>query len=336
MVSGADAQIGVLVVGTIAVAGPPSTTPANPTFVQDSNGALWYYDTTGAAWVELALSAGDVISVFGRTGVVTAQTGDYTAAKVTNAADKASASAQDFTAEVSAPDLEANGLTGAANPTRLVGATASGSPASGTFELADVVIDQTGVVWICTAAGTPGTWKQVGSVTAALIEGTFTAANQVYIGTGSGTGALAVLANGYGVGGFAANPPTPAVSLTTATAFITSNVSVTATTPVQVNSLTLAAGTWLVNAQTQVDPGASQTFDGVLAVTTASMSPAVAGGTQTSPLGRMTAPCSAILTPGSSITYYQNVESTGNGTCYAATGFSTSQVATGIVATRLA
>ena len=54
------------------------------------------------------------------------------------------------------------GLTGAVAATRYVGATASGAPASGTFAVGDFVIDQTGKVWVCTVAGTPGTWVQVG------------------------------------------------------------------------------------------------------------------------------------------------------------------------------
>lgn len=55
------------------------------------------------------------------------------------------------------------GLTGATAATRYVGATASGAPASGTFAVGDFAIDQTGSVYICTVAGTPGTWVQVGA-----------------------------------------------------------------------------------------------------------------------------------------------------------------------------
>lgn len=52
-------------------------------------------------------------------------------------------------------------LTGATQPTRYVGATTSGAPASGTFAVGDFVVDQTvGVIWVCTTAGSPGTWKQ--------------------------------------------------------------------------------------------------------------------------------------------------------------------------------
>lgn len=58
-------------------------------------------------------------------------------------------------------DLQARiplGLTGATAATRYVGGTTSGAPASGTFALGDFVIDQTGLVWVCTTAGSPGTW----------------------------------------------------------------------------------------------------------------------------------------------------------------------------------
>lgn len=52
----------------------------------------------------------------------------------------------------------ASGLTGAANPVRIVGRNASGTPASGTFAVGDVVINTDGTEYVCTVAGTPGTW----------------------------------------------------------------------------------------------------------------------------------------------------------------------------------
>lgn len=55
------------------------------------------------------------------------------------------------------------GLTGATAATRYVGATASGAPASGTFAVGDFVIDQSGKVYVCSVAGTSGTWAQVGA-----------------------------------------------------------------------------------------------------------------------------------------------------------------------------
>ena len=50
-------------------------------------------------------------------------------------------------------------LTGATAASRYVGATASGAPTSGTFAIGDFVIDQTGIVWVCIVAGTPGIWN---------------------------------------------------------------------------------------------------------------------------------------------------------------------------------
>lgn len=54
------------------------------------------------------------------------------------------------------------GLTGATQASRYVGATASGAPATGTFLVGDYVIDRSGLMWICTVAGSPGTWVSSG------------------------------------------------------------------------------------------------------------------------------------------------------------------------------
>lgn len=50
------------------------------------------------------------------------------------------------------------GLTGATQPTRYVGATTTGAPTTGTFAVGDFVVARDGELWICTVAGTPGTW----------------------------------------------------------------------------------------------------------------------------------------------------------------------------------
>ncbi len=55
------------------------------------------------------------------------------------------------------------GLPGAPFGFRLRGATAYGSPITGTWKAGDQVSDRTGNIWICTATGTPGTWVQVGA-----------------------------------------------------------------------------------------------------------------------------------------------------------------------------
>jgi hypothetical protein len=65
--------------------------------------------------------------------------------------------------EIQGGDLKAGGLTGATQVSRYVGATTSGAPTSGTFAVGDYVVDRTGKFWVCTTAGTPGTWTQVGS-----------------------------------------------------------------------------------------------------------------------------------------------------------------------------
>lgn len=55
-------------------------------------------------------------------------------------------------------------LTGATVASGYVGGAAGAAPTSGTFAQGDYVIDGTGAcLWVCTAAGTPGTWKRVGT-----------------------------------------------------------------------------------------------------------------------------------------------------------------------------
>jgi hypothetical protein len=57
------------------------------------------------------------------------------------------------------------GLTGAVTASRYVGGTASVAPTTGTFAVGDYVITATGRVWVCTVAGTSGTWVEPASVT---------------------------------------------------------------------------------------------------------------------------------------------------------------------------
>jgi hypothetical protein len=72
-------------------------------------------------------------------------------------------SAPTVSGEVTAADFKAAGLTGAVSASRYVGATASIAPTTGTFALGDFVITQTGKIYVCTVAGSPGTWVQVGA-----------------------------------------------------------------------------------------------------------------------------------------------------------------------------
>jgi hypothetical protein len=50
-------------------------------------------------------------------------------------------------------------LAGATAGARLVGGTSAGAPTSGTYQTGDMIITQSGFKWICTAGGTPGTWR---------------------------------------------------------------------------------------------------------------------------------------------------------------------------------
>lgn len=142
------------------------------------------YDAIGAAAAVLASSlqkasnlsdlanAGTARTNLGLGTSATHATGDFcqvannlsdvTAATARTNLGAAPIASPTFTGTTTAPEFSASGLTGATAASRYVGATASGAPASGTFAVGDFVIDQTGKVWICTAAGTPGTWTNPG------------------------------------------------------------------------------------------------------------------------------------------------------------------------------
>jgi len=145
--------------GYAALASPAFTgTPTAPTAATATN-------TTQIATTAFVKAQNYAATVFGRSGpTITAQAGDYTAAQVTNAADKSSAAIQTFTGEVDATAHGATGLTGATAASRYVGGTAASAPVSGTFAKGDFVVTQTGHLLICTTAGTPGTWTDAGSV----------------------------------------------------------------------------------------------------------------------------------------------------------------------------
>lgn len=67
-----------------------------------------------------------------------------------------------FYALASAQALALSGLSGAGVAVRLAGGTSGGSaPSSGTFSVGDLVIDTSGTIWVCSVAGTPGTWVRM-------------------------------------------------------------------------------------------------------------------------------------------------------------------------------
>ena len=68
-----------------------------------------------------------------------------------------------FSSEPVAPTFKATGNTGAlTTPITLTGANATGAPTTGAHVKGEVAGDDTGKLWYCTVAGTPGTWVQIG------------------------------------------------------------------------------------------------------------------------------------------------------------------------------
>ena len=75
-----------------------------------------------------------------------------------------------------AANVTAGGSTPATNASRYAGATASGAPGSGSWFKGDFIIDQTGLIWVCTTAGTPGPWIAVDSTKLPTAGGTMSGA----------------------------------------------------------------------------------------------------------------------------------------------------------------
>jgi hypothetical protein len=129
--------------GGTASGAPASGSFLKGDFVIDQTGKVWVCTVAGSpgTWVDVGGGGGGAVSsVFTRTGAVVAEDGDYYGAM-------------------------AAALAGSTAASRYVGATTSGAPASGAHSVGDWVIAQNGHVFICTAAGTPGTWVDAGSST---------------------------------------------------------------------------------------------------------------------------------------------------------------------------
>jgi hypothetical protein len=140
--------------------------------------------------------------------------------------------------------LAVGGLVGATSAARFVGGTNGAAPASGTFALGDYVIDQTGTIWICTAAGTPGTWTQVsggGGSGATLAANTFSG-NQTapaFVSSGLVTGAGGTASASRYVGATIGGAPTA-----TGTTFAVGDFVIDQSGKVWVCTVSGAPGTW--------------------------------------------------------------------------------------------
>jgi hypothetical protein len=119
----------------------------------------------GATWDKWDGIINEVVSVAGRTGVVTLSTSDISGlgtAATHPATDFVSAASPTFTGVATSPVWATSGITGATAANRHVGGTTGGAPTSGTFAKGDYIVDQNGIMWICVTAGTPGTWNYIG------------------------------------------------------------------------------------------------------------------------------------------------------------------------------
>jgi len=81
--------------------------------------------------------------------------------------------------------LALNGIPSDTTSCRFVGGTYGGAPTEGSFDTGDVVVDHTGVFWICTAGGTPGSWASTAPLASPAFTGSPTAPTQS--GTDSST-----------------------------------------------------------------------------------------------------------------------------------------------------
>ncbi len=143
----------------------------------------------GASTILARLAAGNIVAATPaelKTLLAIAQ-GDVTGL-VAALALKAPLADPTFTGVATAPSLTASGKTGAtATPVTLAGGTASGAPSTGAHVKGELVADDTGALWYCTVAGTPGTWVQIVAAGTLLNVVKYHPASPVVATTTSGT-----------------------------------------------------------------------------------------------------------------------------------------------------
>lgn len=136
-------------VGFTASGSPATGTFAVGDVVFSQNGAIWTCTAAGSpgSWNKISIQNFSA-------GSIAPSPGTQAAGSVGSVSDAGHVHGQP-------PMFAPTGLTGATAASRYAGATASGSPASGTFVAGDWVIDQTGKIWVCSAPGSPGTWQML-------------------------------------------------------------------------------------------------------------------------------------------------------------------------------
>jgi hypothetical protein len=150
--------------------------------------------------------------------------------------------------QVNGASIATDGTTvGATQATRFVGATLTGAPTSGTHLVGDFITTHDANVWICTAAGTPGTWIRVPNSTVAQERIT-----EIKI-----FDADTVTAAGDGATHFCIPSPYNGLNLIDADIYVTTPASLGAVT-VQVRNVTQAAD--MLTTRMTIDTGETTSF----------------------------------------------------------------------------
>jgi hypothetical protein len=155
---------------------------------------------------------------------------------------------------------------------------------------------------------------------------------------------LNALANGYGITGATGGTPTPAVSLSNVIENLGTSTALVASTVTNLLSASLAAGTYFVTcyARVQATAGSTSTLVDMWLATSASstvglgIATVVVGGTTAVTADNLSMSFSAIVSPGSTSTYYLNFNATAAVTIARSGSTPSGNTATGMIAIRIA
>ena len=165
-------------------------------WIVDQTGSFWVCTVDGSVgtWIQVAANQypGPPVTGVSASTQLLSSGGTYPDISL----DSTAAIVQ--TNEVGGTDIKITGLPGATAGTRLIGATASGAPTSGTYLKGDLNVDQSGSLWICTVAGTSpaAVWVQLAGNTIVGTPVTGVTANAPLTSTGGTTPVIALPTNG--------------------------------------------------------------------------------------------------------------------------------------------